>query len=252
MARQKGIIQLEGTLGDINFYFRKGKPVARKAGGGFNAKNIKTSATMVRVRENNTEFGNSSKVKKVFKLSLHPFLNAYKEGALHGRMMQLMQNIKMFDTVSERGKRTVGNGIQTPMGKIAFQQFLFTPKCAISKTLMATASFDWENFRYTVSGFKGSRVRFPVSATHFELSFGVLCFDFNTLDYLLFMGSPLLIARDSIADTFSLQPTHLPDTKGMQFAFVGLKFFQEVNGIMYLLQEEGAIGLELIGMKEGL
>ena len=80
MARQKGIIQLEGTLGDINFYFRKGKPVARKAGGGFNAKNIKTSATMVRVRENNTEFGNSSKVKKVFKLSLHPFLNAYKEG----------------------------------------------------------------------------------------------------------------------------------------------------------------------------
>lgn len=251
MARQKGIIQLEGTLGDINFYFRKGKPVARKAGGGFNAKNIKTSATMVRVRENNTEFGNCSKVKKVFRLSLHPFLNAYKEGTLHGRMMQLLQQIKTFDTISERGKRTVGNGIQTPNGKIAFQQFLFTPKRSVSKTLMATTAFDWENYSYTVCGFKSSRVRFPVSATHFELSLGVLCFDFATLTHKMFMGAPLLIARDFKADTFSLKPTHLPEAYGMQFAFVGLQFFQEVNGIMYLLQEEGAIGLELVGI-EGL
>ena len=52
MATQKGIISLTGTLGDINFYFRKGKAVARKAGGGFNGKAIKTKPSMVWIREN--------------------------------------------------------------------------------------------------------------------------------------------------------------------------------------------------------
>jgi hypothetical protein len=37
MAEQKGLIKLTGTVGEFNFYFRKGKPVARKAGGGFNS-----------------------------------------------------------------------------------------------------------------------------------------------------------------------------------------------------------------------
>ena len=66
MATQKGIVSLVGTVGGVNFYFRKGKAVARKAGGGFSGKAIKTKASMMRVRENNSEFGHCSSVKKSF------------------------------------------------------------------------------------------------------------------------------------------------------------------------------------------
>lgn len=57
MAYQKGLIELEGTLGGLNFYIKKGKPMVRKSGGGFTAKAIKTKPSMVRVRESNNEFG---------------------------------------------------------------------------------------------------------------------------------------------------------------------------------------------------
>jgi hypothetical protein len=236
-------------LDEINFYFRKGKPFARKAGGGFNGETIKKSPTMVRVRENYSEFGNCSRVKSRLKASLHPFLYQYTEGELHGRMMQLMQQIKACDTVSERGKRTVGIGIGTPMGERLFRKFVFTPKRSISKTLMGSSSFDWDTYSYTLSRFAIKNVRFVRSATHVEVSLGVLCFDFETLDSKLFMGTPLLIGRDFDSSIFSLCPKDLPVGGGKQFAFVGLRFYQEVNGVRYLLQDEGTIGLEVVGCR---
>lgn len=246
MAKQTGIIKLEGTLEGLNFYIRKGKAVVRKAGGGFNGKKIKTSPSMVRVRENNTEFGDCSKVKKYLKASLHPFLNLYKEAELHARMMQLMQQIKVCDTFSDRGKRNVGIGIGTPMGEELFRKFVFTPKRSVSSTLMGVGFFDWDSFSYTVRDFAIKDVCFARSATHLELSLGVLCFDFETLEYELHMGTPLLIGRDYDVSSFTLSLRDLNFGLGKQFAYVGLKFYQEVNGELYLLQDEEAIGLELV------
>lgn len=128
MATQKGIIKLEGTIDGINFYFRKGKAVARKAGGGFNGKAIKTKDSMVRVRENGIEFGAVSKIKRLFRVSVAEALVAFNDGTLHGRMMKLLQEIKVLDAVSERGKRSVSLGLKTAVGKQLFSNFLFTPK----------------------------------------------------------------------------------------------------------------------------
>ena len=75
MARQKGLIKLVGTIDGINFYVRKGTPVARKAGGGFTSERVKHSPALVRTRENSREFGHVSKFKKLFRMGLFPFLN---------------------------------------------------------------------------------------------------------------------------------------------------------------------------------
>lgn len=142
MATQKGIIPLVGTIGGINFYFRKGKAVARRAGGGFNGKAIKSKPSMVRVRENNSEFGDCSRVKKAFRIALTPFLSRYKEGTLHGRMMQLFQGIKDCDTSSVRGSRKIGVGITTVAGFALFKKFQFTPKCDVSVVVPMNGIYD--------------------------------------------------------------------------------------------------------------
>ena len=72
MAKQKGVVFFEGTIGGINFYYRKGVPTARASGGGFNKRAIKNSPKMVRVREQNSEFANCSKVNKAFKNAIRP------------------------------------------------------------------------------------------------------------------------------------------------------------------------------------
>lgn len=50
MAKVTGPFVIEGTLGGTNYYVDEGENRARKSGGGFNGKTIKTKDSMVRVR----------------------------------------------------------------------------------------------------------------------------------------------------------------------------------------------------------
>ncbi|PWA05255.1 hypothetical protein [Flavobacterium psychrotolerans] len=245
MATQKGLVLFEGTLGGINFYYRKGKAVARKAGGGFNGKAIKTKPSMIRVRENNSEFGHCSRIKKEIRMALFPFLMYYKEGTLHGRMMQLFQGIKNCDAISERGQRTVGKGISSPEGHKLFNDFKFTPKCFIASVVPMKASYNPVSCVYSVADFNINLVRFPKSATHLELQFGVLGTDFESI-YTLFMAPVLIFEKGIEVADFTMTPTTLPDVGLHRFAFVGVTFYQELNGIKYVLRADGNIGVEVV------
>jgi hypothetical protein len=247
MATQKGILPIVGTLGGVNFYYRKGKAVARKAGGGFNGKAIKTKPSMVRVRENNSEFGNCSKVKSAFRHAMAPFLEYYSDGTLHGRMMHLFQEIKKLDATSARGLRTVGNGILTAEGRELFTYFSFTPKCNLQQVVPMNFSYDVLSCAYNVVNFDISLVRFPSNATHLKLEFGVFGVDFEAPVYQMFMAAPLFLAKGVEVNSFGMVPTVLPDVGLHCFAFVGICFYQELNGVQYVLREEGNVGVAVVG-----
>ncbi|WP_293873679.1 hypothetical protein [Flavobacterium sp.] len=104
MAKQAGHIKHSGTLG-VNCYITNGVGYSRAAGGGFTRDAIKKSKTMDRVRDNNTEFGHVSAVKKMFKNSLHFFYGQQKDVFLHWVMVSVFFLLKEFDKTSERGKR---------------------------------------------------------------------------------------------------------------------------------------------------
>lgn len=241
MAHQKGIITLDGTLEGINFYIRKGKPVARKAGGGFTAKAIKTKPSMIRVRETNNEFGHCSRVKKQFRLALLPFLQMHHDPGLHGRMMRMLQEIKQCDTVSERGHRTVLRGLQTAMGRKLFTDFAFTSAGHVSAALNCECVYTPADFNFTLNNFDIRKIKFPTSATHVEIQFGVLAFDFSTLTTALHESQRLLLDQQSTGThfLFSLQTT--PDINVTLFAFCSIRFYQEVSGETYVLKGEGAL-----------
>jgi hypothetical protein len=56
MARQKGIIKLKGTIGDITFNKTQDGHLAREKGG-VDASRIKNDPAFQRTRENGSEFG---------------------------------------------------------------------------------------------------------------------------------------------------------------------------------------------------
>ena len=126
MAKVKGIIQLKGTIGDINFYTRKGVALSRKAGGGFNGKAIKTKDSMVRVRENGSEFKGCMQSVQFFKMGLQPFLFRFKDGSLHERLVSLFTKLKDLDLVSARGSRTVFGGLQNLAGQGLLKNYVLT------------------------------------------------------------------------------------------------------------------------------
>lgn len=246
MAKQRGIVFIEGTLGGINFYYRKGVPTARTAGGGFTGEAIKTSPNMVRVRENNSEFAACSKVNQAFKRAIIPFLIGYKDGSLHSRLMQLFTSLKAMDSISERGKRQVSHGMATAAGQQLFKNFNFTPKR--STLLPCTYGFDWDSLTFTVSGFAAASAGFPEHSDYMEVVLGVVRFDFETQGYTSVMAAPLVIERDFTGSSFSTSVSELPSGAGTLFAMGRVSFYQSVNGVEFLLPGGGAFGLEVVGV----
>ena len=243
MAKQKGIVFLEGTMGGINFYYRKGVPTARVAGGGFNGNAIKTSPNMVRVREQNAEFAKCSTVNRVFKNAMRSFLIGYKDGSLHSRLMQLFLGIRDCDMFSERGKREVCKGMSVEQGKRLLKDFVFTPKR--SKLLPCHYEFDWNVLQFKVVGFNVSKLDFPKGADFMELMLGVLRFDFEQLTYICEWATPVSINTYFSDTSFSLGVAKEPAGTGQLMAVARVCFYQEVNGSHYLLQNDGAFGVQI-------
>lgn len=243
MAKQAGIVFFEGTLGGINFYYRKGIPTARRAGGGFTAKAIKTSPNMRRVRESNSEFADCSRVNKHFKRAIIPFTAGYKNGTLHSRLMRLFLNVKNLDMVSERGQRKVSVGYGSEMGKALLEDFVICT--ARPRLFECFYGFDWDNLVFQVNQFSVAAAKFPKGADIMEVVVGVVRFDFDAYVYRHTMAEPILIGRDFNATDFDIYVNGLPDGEGELIAIARVAFYQEVNGERYLLSGGEGFGVTL-------
>ena len=249
MAKQTGIIKLKGTIGNINYYESKnGGHLARAAGGGYQ-KGSKGKESMVRTMENASEFGRCSKTKKAFRIALAPFLCVRKDGALHGRMVQLFTKLKDLDPVNSRGNRYVARGLETLKGIELLRSFVFTPSCNVTEVLAASLHYDFDTRTLSVTNFDIKNAGFPSGATHMALTLGLLHFDFDTLAYRLKNSVPLYIDKNYSATSFEIN-TDLPEVDGRAVAVLGMKFYQRVESTYYLFKSANAVGVEVLGIRE--
>lgn len=124
MATYESIIKIKGAVGDLVFYNLNGKNVVRKKSG-FNKTAFKKDPSYEKVRQNSSEFGHCSKVGKIIRASLSASIKEAGDPLLYQKFAKLMTEIKDLDAVSERGKRTVGNGLRTETGKKLLREFQF-------------------------------------------------------------------------------------------------------------------------------
>lgn len=122
MATYESLIKIKGTVGDLVFYNLNGKNVVRKKSG-FNKKAFKKNASYEKVRQNSSEFGHCSKMGKIIRKSLDFYIKEAGDTLLYQKFAKLMTEIKDLDTISERGKRTVVNGLTTEKGKKLLKNF---------------------------------------------------------------------------------------------------------------------------------
>jgi hypothetical protein len=225
MAKQKGLITLTGTLGGINFFVSRNKGLARRAGGGFTSKAIKTKPSMQRVRENASEFGHCSKVKKHYLRAFLPFFTNYKDSTLHSRMMTLFTTLKDLDGTSVRGERRVVNGLETVKGQRLLRQFEFTPKHPFISYLHGRSQYDAATQTITVNDFLASHKDAPKTATHMGVMMGVLDFDFTTLKSDLRLSSTHYIPLNTSA-YFSLQPDVVLPIEHYGVVILGARYYE--------------------------
>jgi hypothetical protein len=93
---------------------------------------------------------------------------------------------------------------------------------------------------------KSALAGFPKGATHLELYFGVLVFDFDLLKATLFKSNLALLTKDDVVADLHFDLTATPTGNGMRFPIMFCNYVQKVNGVSYYLREGSCFGLRVL------
>jgi hypothetical protein len=107
MAKFDGPFQFDGSMGGMNFYYNKvlKRWIARKNGGA-SKKQIETSPSLARIRENMSEFGACNELCGLFRKSLLD-LDHLNYGYYMGDVVKKFKIVQLMDPEGDRGHRNI-------------------------------------------------------------------------------------------------------------------------------------------------
>ena len=249
MARQKGIIKLEGKIGDISFYKSKDGYLAREKGG-VEANRIKTDPAFERTRENGAEFGSSASSGKLLRDSIRTMMQNASDNRVTSRLTKVMTEIKNMDTTSARGERNVGVGITVTAAKNLLNGFNFNNKAILGAILFHSYALDAATGEITLDDFiPVNDLSAPSGATNVALRGAWAKVDFSTGEYDVQESNVLNLPIDSTSTNVILTPVAAPTGTGTDIYFLMIEFFQEVNGNQYTLKNGSFNSLSIIDVQ---
>ena len=236
MAKQKGIIPLKGTIGNITFY-KSGDGYLAREKGGVDGKRIASDPAFQRTRENGAEFGKAGVGGKILRNALRSLLQNTSDNRMVSRLTREMVKVIQADAVNPRGMRNVIDGEAELL-----EGFEFNNNSKLGTTLYApfAGTINRVNGELTVNiaaFIPANMVAAPGGATHFKITSAGAEVDFenetyvaqvNTTAELPWNATPTAVIN--LVNAVTANSTH------PLFLVLGIEFFQQVNGVMYSLK----------------
>lgn len=238
MAKQDGIIELRGTIGNITFRRTKhGLSAGRKSN--LSAERIANDESFERTRETNNEFRVASKSAKLLKSAFRLSLKIVKEGSLHSRLLGNLMSVITSDTTNDRGKRNVNTGnIELLKG------FEFNGNSTLGKTLFVnyTTAIDRAsgNVNFTLPEFAPLKaIEAPKEATHCKIVMTAAAVDFTAEKVASIEKETDLLPLDmNVVPAATLQAVLPASSTEPIVVAAGVQFFMEANGKYYPLKSK--------------
>ena len=236
MARQKGIIALEGTLGNITFFKSQDGYMAREKGG-VSADKIANDPAFERTRENNAEFGRAGKGCKILRTAFRAIIQNASDSRMVSRLTAQMFTVIQADAVSTRGQRNVIDG-----EALLLQGFEFNIQGKLSTTLFApytvTLNRTTGDVAVNVPSFvPAEMIAAPDGTTHFRLSLAAADIDFENETFTVESAESAFVPWNNQSAAAIDLTVQLPAASTHPlFALLDIEFVQDVNGTKYSLK----------------
>jgi hypothetical protein len=246
MARQKGIIKLKGTIGDITFYKTKDGHLAREKGG-VDASRIANDPAFQRTRENGAEFGRAGKAGKTLRTALRTLLLNSADSRMVSRLTQSMILVIQADLVNERGLRNVIDGEAELLAGFEFNirgklgTSLFAPFVGTIDRVSGDVSVDLPSF------VPANMIAAPGGTTHFKIISAGAAINFEAETFVVATSETAIFPWDSTPTAaINLLNPITANSVSPLFLALGVEYYQEVNGRMYPLKNGSYNPLALI------
>ncbi len=252
MAKQSGIIKLEGTIGDISFYKSKDGYLARGKGG-VDKSRILSDPAFQRTRENGSEFGRAGSAGRTLRTAFRPLLMKTADSRVTSRLTQEMTKVIQADATSGRGERNVLDGeLELLTG------FEFNSSSGLGSTLYvlytATISRETGNTLVEIPSFiPKNSVAAPQGATHLKFISAAAEINFENGSFnMVTSDSPEIVIGGQTEDLISLTSTLPAASTKPLFLVLGIEFYQEVNGTFYPLKSGSYNALAIVAVDGGV
>lgn len=246
MARQKGIIKLKGTIGDISFYKTSDGHLAREKDG-VDASRIANDPAFQRTRENGSEFGRAGKGGKVIRNAVRLLLQNAKDKRVVSRLTTDLLKVVKTDATNERGLRTIEKGNLSIL-----KGFEFNTNGKLKATLFAAYSNSYDRTTGDVTVDLASfspkvRIAAPKGTTHFKISMGASELDFVEETSVFESAETAVLPYNKAATAaINLAVSLTANSTLPVMQVLGVEFYQEVNGEMYPLKNGAYNALAII------
>ena len=236
MAKQKGIIKLDGTIGGITFYKSQDGYLAREKGG-VSGDRIANDPNFQRTRENGEEFGRAGKAGKLLRNSIRAMLQNASDSRMVSRLTQKMVEVIQEDATNPRGQRNVIDGEAELL-----EGFEFNINGKLGSTLYApyTSTIDrvLGTLAVSIPAFVPlNMIAAPGGSTHFKIVSAGVEVDFENETFVLDNQASGILPWDVTATAaLNLSNTVTANSIHPLFLVLGIEFYQEVNGQMYSLK----------------
>jgi hypothetical protein len=246
MARQDGIIKLNGTIGDITFYKSGNGYIARQKGGVAGSR-IASDPAFARTRENGAEFGRAGKAGKLLRTAIRPMLQNAADSKMVSRLTSEMVKVLHADSTNQRGQRNVVDGKLELLDGFEFNIYgklgttLYAPYTTTVNRLSGSLTVDIPSF------VPQNMIAAPVGATHFKIVSAGAEVDFENKTYTVDTKASDLLTWDSTATTaINLANSMKSNSSLPLFLVLGIEFYQEVNGEEYPLKNGSFNALSIV------
>jgi hypothetical protein len=252
MARQKGVIKLQGQMGGVSFYKSQQDGFLAREKGGVDADRIKNDPNFERTRENGAEFGRAGAAGKLLRTALRALLVNIADSRMTSRLTREMVKVIQADATNVRGQRNVIDGEAELLTGFEFNQdgklgsTFFAPFTPIIDRTAGNLSVDIPAY------IPGNMIGAPQGATHCRLISAGVEVDFETGSYVVKTSStPEIVVGPQTEAAVTLTNAVTPASTKPLFVAFGIEFLQSVNGAFYPLKNGVYNALALVAVDGG-
>lgn len=249
MAKYNSLIKIEGQIDGLSFYKTADGTFVRKSGG-VSRSRIMNDANFARTRENMNEFSEVARCNKLMRNSFGYLLEKYKDRKAQARLTSKLFEIVKSDEVSSRGARKVSIGLSTEGGMTAIRGFDFNGNAPMSSVLYSGYQLNLESASLSLTEVvPGRELKFPKAATDVNIRLIESVIDFE-LGIFETHESQVLSSKTHVETAINgvLNFEESLVMEGQKYYLLIIEFLQEVNGVLYPLNNGVYNVVNLLGI----